>query len=63
MAQLVVNLPEMLETWVRSLGSEHPLEKGKAYSILYSVFILVFWSGEFHGLYSPRGHKELDMTG
>ena len=22
----------------------------------------VFWPGEFHGLYSPRGHKELDMT-
>ena len=22
----------------------------------------VFWSGEFHELYSPRGHKELDMT-
>ena len=22
----------------------------------------IFWSGEFHGLYSPRGHKELDMT-
>ena len=22
----------------------------------------VFWSGEFHGLYSPWGPKELDMT-
>ena len=22
----------------------------------------VFWHGEFHGLYSPRGHKQLDMT-
>ena len=22
----------------------------------------VFWAGEFHGLYSPWGHKELDMT-
>ena len=22
----------------------------------------VFWSGEFHGLYSPWGHKESDMT-
>ena len=22
----------------------------------------VFWPGEFHGLYSPRVHKELDMT-
>ena len=30
MAQLVKNLPEMQETWVRSLGWEDPLEKGKA---------------------------------
>ena len=22
----------------------------------------VFWHGEFHGLYSPLGHKELDTT-
>ena len=30
MAQLVKNLPAMWETWVRSLGGEDPLEKGKA---------------------------------
>ena len=41
-AQLVKNLPAMQETWVRSLGWENPLEKGKA---------TVFWPGEFHGLY------------
>ena len=29
-AQLVKNPPEMQETWVRSLGWEDPLEKGKA---------------------------------
>ena len=29
-AQLVKNLPVMLETWVQSLGWEDPLEKGKA---------------------------------
>ena len=29
-AQLVKNLPVMRETWVRSLGYEDPLEKGKA---------------------------------
>ena len=23
----------------------------------------VFWPGEFHGLYSPQGHKESDTTG
>ena len=29
-AQLVKNLPAMLETWVRSLGWEDSLQKGKA---------------------------------
>ena len=29
-AQLVKNLPAMWETWLRSLGWEDPLEKGKA---------------------------------
>ena len=29
-AQLANNLPSMWETWVRSLGWEDPLEKGKA---------------------------------
>ena len=29
-AQPVKNLPAMWETWVRSLGSEDPLEKGRA---------------------------------
>ena len=29
-AQLVKNLPAMWETWVRSLGWEDPVEKGKA---------------------------------
>ena len=30
MAQLVKNLPALWETWVRFLGWEDPLEKGKA---------------------------------
>ena len=30
LAQLVKNSPAMWETWVRSLGWEDPLEKGKA---------------------------------
>ena len=30
MAQMVKNLPEMQETWVRSLGWEDPLEEGMA---------------------------------
>ena len=29
-AQTIKNLPAMWETWVRSLGREDPLEKGKA---------------------------------
>ena len=36
-AQLVKNLPAMWETWVRSLGWEDLLEKGKAaYPLQYS---------------------------
>ena len=54
-AQLVKNPPVMWETWVQSLGWEDPLEKGKATPP-------VFWPGEFHGLYSPSGRKESDMT-
>jgi len=54
-AQLVKNPPTMQETWVWSLGWEDPLEKGTATTP-------VFWPGEFHGLYNPWGHKELDMT-
>ena len=30
MAQTVKNLPAMLETWIRSLGLEDPLEEGMA---------------------------------
>ena len=35
MAQLVKNLPAMQETWVRSLGCEEPLEKGKGCPLQY----------------------------
>ena len=37
--------------FARSLGWEDPLEKGRPPTP-------VFWPGEFHGLYSPWGHKE-----
>ena len=40
---------------VQYLVWEDPLEKGKA---TYSVS----WPGELHGLYSPYGRKESDMT-
>ena len=39
------------DPWVGKI----PLEKGTATTP-------VFWPGEFHGLYSPWGHKESDMT-
>src|SRR5574337_1184238 len=54
-AQLVKNPPAMWETWVRSLGWEDPLEKGKAthYSILaWRIPWTVY----------PRGCTELDTT-
>ena len=52
-AQLAKNLPAMWETWVRSLGWEDPLEKGKAPG---------FWPGKSHGPYSSWGRKESDTT-
>ena len=35
-AQLLKNLPAMPENWVRFLGWEDPLEKGKGYTLQYS---------------------------
>ena len=52
-AQLVNSPPAMWETWIRSLGWEDALEKGKATQ--YSVL-------ENSVNYSPWGHKELDTT-
>ena len=53
MAQLVKNLPAMWETWVRSLGWEDPLEKGKATQ----------YSGLDNSVdSSPWGGKDLDTT-
>ena len=40
----------MPETWAQSLDREDPLEKGST---------PLFWPGEFHGLFSTRGCKEL----
>ena len=45
----------MQETLVQFLGQEDLLEKGKA---THSIF----WPGEFHGLKSPWGGEELDIT-
>ena len=55
MVQLVKNLPAMRETWVRSLGWEDPLKKGKAtHSSILAWRIL--------GLYSPWCCRESDTT-
>ena len=54
MAQLVKNLPAMQETWVRSLGWEDPLEKGKA-----THSSILAWRIPRR---SPWGHKESDTT-
>ena len=54
-AQLIKNLPTMQETWVQSLGWEDLLRRER-------LPTSVFWPGEFQGLYSPWGCKELDTT-
>ena len=54
-AQRVKNPPAMLETWVRSLVWED-LEKGTA------THSSILWPGEFHELYNPFAHKELNTT-
>ena len=60
MVQTVKNLPAMLETRVRSLGRDHPLEKGM---VTHSRFL----PGGFHGwrslaAYSQWGQKESDTA-
>ena len=54
-AQLAKNSPAMWEAWVWSQDCEYLLEKRM-------LPTPVFWSGEFHELYNPWGHKKLDMT-
>ena len=54
-AQLVKNPHAMREIWVRFPGWEDPW-RGE------QLPIPIFWPGEFHGLYSPWGCKESDMT-
>ena len=54
-AQLVKNLSAMWDTWVWSLVWVDPPGEGK-------VNPLQFWPGEFHGLYSLWGRKELETT-
>ena len=50
-AKLVKNPPVLQETWVRKI----PWRREK-------LPTPVFWPGKFHGLCSPWGCKESDMT-
>ena len=52
-AQLIKNPPTMRETWVRPWVGKIPWRR---------LPTPVFWPGEFHGLYSPWGRRESDMT-
>jgi len=54
-AQLVKNPPAVWETWVRSVGWEDPWRRER-------LPAPVFWPGKLHGLYSPWGRKESDVT-
>ena len=58
MAQLVKNPPTMWETWVRSLGWEDFLEKGKV-SLFHSSILArrIPWT-----VYSAWGRKKSDTT-
>ena len=60
-AQLVKNPSVIQQTWLRPLGWEDPLEKGKA---THSCILAwrIPWTVESGGLYSPWGHKKVDKT-
>ena len=57
-AQTVKDSPVMQETWVRSLGQEDPLEKGKGYPLQYSCLENSMdrgaWWATVHGLQRVR---------
>ena len=55
MIQLVKKPPAVWETWVQSWAGKIPWRRKQ-------LPTPVFWPGDFHGLYSPWGHKESDTT-
>ena len=60
MAQMVKNLPALLETWVRSLSLQDLLVKERQ-----THFSILSWRSHGEGSlagYCPWGHKELDAT-
>ena len=54
-AQLVKNPPAMWEAWVCSRVGKIPWRRER-------LPTPVFWPREFHGLYRPWDHKDLDTT-
>ena len=50
---MIKNLSPVQETWVEPWVRKIPWRREW-------LLTPVFWPGEFHGLYSPWGHKELD---
>ena len=54
-AQLIKNPPAMWEIWFDLWVGKMPWRTER-------LPTLVSWPGEFHGLYSPWGRKELDRT-
>ena len=54
-AELVKNLRTVWESWVHPWVGRSPWRRERPPTP-------VFWPGEFHGLYSPWGHRELDVT-
>ena len=55
-AQLVKNSLAMRDTWLDLRVGKIPWRRE------WWLPFPVFWSGEFHGLYNPWGHKEADTT-
>ena len=67
MSQTEKNLPVMEETWVQSLGWEHPLEKGVAsHSSILAWRIpkdRADWQATIHGVAKCRTRQELWLCG
>ena len=59
---MVKNPPVVWETWVPSLGWEDPLEEGMATHSSILAWRISMDRGARWATYSPRGHKESDMT-
>ena len=55
MTQKVENLTAVQETWFDPWVGKNPWRRER-------LPTPVFWPREFHGLYSPWGRKESDMT-